>query len=147
MSSALVKIKVLSNLGDTVNLCVKIVSPSEYYFHEKKNFALQIIWESAQLFDFTDSPLLKHISADQIADEEWVHENQDKFIKNVKILSTKNYPAKDRLSKMKRLAFEEFRLKHGMPEAEFFVEVTDKKLLKHLKQGVEWESASYDMEA
>lgn len=145
MSASLVKIRILEKEKTSVSLEIKIINPAEYYFYAKKNFAIQVIWEAVQIYDNPECPLAKAISLDQISDTEWVLANESKFIKEVKIMSTKNYPDSGQLKSMDRASFDEFRKKNGIPEAIFDVEVTDPKWIKHIRKGMEWESASYDM--
>src|SRR5687768_2484630 len=115
MASETYSIKVISIRDNIIRLKLTIISPDEYYFYEKKNFALQVLWDSAQ--NLPDSILKKTISEDQILNSEWVLKHQDEFIEDVKTIETSNYPDKNAISKMNREMFDNFRKENGTPEA------------------------------
>jgi len=146
MATPLLKIKVLEKKENTILAEFKIINPAEYYFYEKGSFVLQLIWEPIQIFDLIKSPIAKEIHVNNILDEKWVLNNHKKYIKSVKIISTKNYPNKDQLMKMDRNEFDKFRKENGAPEAIFQIEGTEKKWIEHLEPGMEWDSTSYDIE-
>jgi len=147
MSTSLISIEISGKKGKEVLLKIKIINPAEYYFYAKKNFALQILWEPVQIFDKPDCAMAKSISVDQITDETWVLENENKYIADIIIMSTKNYPSDPELESLNRKQFDEFREKNGIPEAEFRIAVTEDKWIEHIQPGMKWESTSYNMEA
>lgn len=90
-------------------------------------------------------PLKKAITEEDILESEWVLKHQGDFIESVTMPSSTNYPA-DKIYETSRKQFDEMRATNGNPTAVFIITVTDAKWIEHLKQGFEWETASYDME-
>lgn len=146
MSDSLLEVTVKDKKNDVVIFEIKIISPAEYYFYEKENFALQIIWEPIQIYELSKSSIARAISVDMITDNDWVLSNAGRYILAIEILSIRNYPDKNEIEKMGRLAFDDFRKKNGEPEAIFKIKVTDPKWVEHIKAGMQWKSTSFDME-
>lgn len=47
MATETYELKVIDLSQKEVKIGLEIISPDEYYFYVKKNFALQILWDSA----------------------------------------------------------------------------------------------------
>lgn len=127
--------------GKQIWLDVYIVHADESEFYEKKNFALQLIWQPANPLLGKDSPLGDAIDVDHALDPAWMVSHASDFISTVKIESTANYPVPKDIDFSKPMQNLE-----KLPKARFFIEVTDSRWLEHLSDGRQWKSAAYDME-
>jgi len=146
MASGSYHIKALANSGTQLKLHLEIISPDEYYFYDKKNFALQIIWEAAQLLSKGKAPILKAISEDQILDTDWVLQHENDYITNVTVTDTKNQPDAAQIDQFSRAEWDAFRSKNGTPSAVYTIDLKDKSWGSHIQEGQVWETASYDYE-
>jgi hypothetical protein len=123
-----------------VKLNIYIIHPDENYFPEKKNFALQIIWQPANPSTGADYPIGRKISIDQILDPDWMNVHTISFIVDVKITATENYPAADDFDYGKPMANLEL-----LPKATFEITVTAPEWIEHIAPEQTWKSAAYDM--
>ena len=146
MASGSYHIKALANSGTQLKLQLEIISPEEYYFYANKNFALQIIWEAAQLLSKGKAPILKDISEDHILDSDWVLQHENDYISNVVVSDTKNQPDAAQIDQFTRPEWDAFRKKHGTPSAVYTIDLKDKSWGSHIKEGQVWETAAYNYE-
>lgn len=134
MSSKLYEVQVLDIANTDVHLKISIIHPDERFIYEKKNFALQLIWDPADPNFTGPCPLNQAIPLPKIYDIEWVIGHQNKFINAVKITKQYKYPAQPEWDET------------SIPSVVMNVSVCDSSYLEHLKVGMKWQSAAYDME-
>ncbi len=145
--SSLFDIEVLSKTDNTVELKLYIIHPHQYWFYESKSFALQLIWDLTKVIKQISCPLSKEISAEKILDIKWVINNQDKFIKSVMISETLNYPIDLDYSILSEEEYDKhWEDKKSLAQAIYLITVTNPKWIKHIQNGMEYETAAYDME-
>lgn len=129
--SAFFEVTVIEKESNVVKLRLRIINPDQEEFHEEENVAFQFLLEPIFYnMDFTSS-LGKKVPMKNLADEEWILENTEKYVESSKLIGIKNYPPEST---------------DDIPEAEMIIEVTSSKWVEHLKPGMTWQSAAYDMD-
>lgn len=140
MSAAVYSAEVVETGGAKVRLRLYIVHADEHSFCVKKNCALQILWDQVNAAEIKCA-LGDEMTLANRLDAKWVISNEDRFIKSVKLIETKNHPAPPGFSFKKHL-----KKRVGLPQALIEIVATDKKWIEHLKKGQTWDTAPYDME-
>ena len=141
-------IKVVSKKGTHLELELTITRAGQEEFYCARNFALQLIYninshKHAQ--GLKTSPLGKKVCPENLSDKHWLMTNQKKFIKEVRIISTKNYPLEEDTEQWADEKFKAFWSdKSKLPKAIYSIEVTDEKWIEHIRPGQRWEAAAYD---
>ncbi len=138
--SATFYIQAIEKKNKELKMNIYIIHPDENYFPEKKNFALQIIWQPANPSTGVDYPIGRKISIDQILDPDWMNVHSGSFIEDVKITATVNYPAPDDFDYSKPMANLDL-----LPRATFEVTVSSQEWIEHITPEETWRSAAYDM--
>ncbi len=114
------------------------------------SFFLRILCDKAySSLGQSDGTIAEEIPSGQELDEEWVDKNTFRFIENVELIATANFPLEDYSS------YDDFYYERNgcwvneekLVQATYEVQVTDKKYFDHLQAGMSWGTASYETKA
>lgn len=131
--------------GTKLVLGVWIKHPEKQVFPEAKNFVLQLICDPIVQGDAPEAPLLKNASAEDLEDEDWLMDNEEELIDSVEIVLLERFPTIDLSSftNEQRTAF--WKDKNQIPYARYVIIVASQDTIAHLKPGMKWESAAYEV--
>jgi len=130
------KVRVDQINASKVKLKVFIIFPDGTDFWDSKNFALQLIFDSARTLS-NNCALTDSITEEQIADNYWLVNFDEDYIRSVTLENIQNFPFTENFI----LNLEN---PQQLPQADYSIEVTNPKWIAHLKEGSVWESAAYD---
>lgn len=116
---------------------------------EDYSFFFRILWDKGDVRFEKGGSIGREVTVDEFLDESWVDKNTFKFIENVELLSTANFPVNDFTS------FSDFYYENDgiwedeekLVQAIYEIKVTDKKYLEHLKTGMSWGTIAYETNA
>ncbi len=135
-------VKALKKTGMHLQVQIITIHPDILWIYEKKNFALQLIWDAALEKDKRLCALTQSITDEEIADIEHILDVEDEYIKSVRILkhngkSLENYNGSI------------FREQNKDDSLEALMEITATSLewIEHIDEQQKWTSAAYDMES
>jgi len=156
MSTDLYGIRVLDTKPEEHKLIIKVFVV--YYdvtfkthqpLPKDPSFFFRILWDKGDARFGKGGSIGVEVSVDQIGDETWVDNNTFRFIKNVELLVTANFPIKD-YSSYTDFYYE----KNGswvdedkLVQATYEIEVTDSKYFNHLSSEMSWGTTAYETQS
>lgn len=144
--SSLFRVRVEEVKEKSCILRLYIIHPDQNRFYASTSFALQLLWDPTHPAYGIDTELGRAISVAEIGNVKFVLKNQDRFIRSVKFVDLKNYPVAAKFNHMTKDELEAYWAnEEGLPQAVIQIKVSDHKWLSHLRVGMEWETAAYNM--
>lgn len=156
MSTDLYGIRILETKPEVRKITVKVFVvyydlPTESHqpIPTDPRFFFEILWGQPNTKLGKAGTLGEEVSDEQCRDEIWMGENISRFIKNIALLSTANFPLVDYTS-LGEFYYErngKWADEDKLVQATYEIEVTDKKYFDHLSPDMSWGTPIYDYAA
>lgn len=143
--SELYSVHVVRVQDDEVDLDVSVVHPDAGDVPEDKCFALRVLWDPINGYQYgrepavQSSPLAREMDLDAYLDESFIHQNAQGFIQEVRYISEENHPPPS----CGEPGYEEFWDSDLRASAVIRIKVTHPGWLSHMRVGMSWDTAAY----